>query len=168
MDDYQPTSRSDLWHGFILAMAWLAVIAAGVCTISGQGFLITFIAVIGGTLLTGGVCLAWLTRWASNKKARPGQFGVASLFFLVTLVAIYLATVRFVSDSLAVHLASRPPTASEQFARYWLVLPVALVCLVVAMISVPIMLRLLEAIMWFAVWLVRHPQTRHWAKKLRR
>ncbi|HJT35907.1 MAG TPA: hypothetical protein VJ783_28015 [Pirellulales bacterium] len=148
-------------------MAWLAGIAAGVRTISGQGFLITFAAVIGGTLLTSGVCLAWLTRWASNKEARRGQFGVASLFFLVTLVAIYLATVRFVSDSLRVHLASRAPIAGVQFDLYWLVVPVALVCLVVAMISVPIVMRLLEALMWFAVWLVRHPQTRHWMKKLR-
>lgn len=44
--------------------------------------------------------------------------------------------------------------------------PAALVCLLAAINSVPIVLRLFEALLWFAVWLVRHPLTRYCVKKL--
>lgn len=166
MDDYQPTSRRGLWHGFIVGMAWLAGIAAGVSSISGHSFLTTYLAVVCGTLFTGGLCLAWLARWALNKKARGGQFGVASLFFLITLIAVFLSAVRLLFVSFQALLAKQDLDIAQ--LPSWVMLPIGLVCLLVVLISVPVVLRLLEAVMWFAVWVVRHPATRRCAKCFRR
>lgn len=144
MDDYQPTSRLVLWRRFLLGMFWLAVIAAGGSTIAECGFLTAYLVVICGALFSGALCLAWLIRWTLNENARAGQFGIASLFFLMTLLAVYFAAVRF----LLVHAGppgGQPPPAAL------IVVPTAFTCLLAAICSIPFVLGIFEALLWFAV-----------------
>ena len=138
--------------GGLCYLALVAVLLSGVTTVA---FWPMFLAVLAGAAFCTGLALFWLTRWAVREDGRPRQFSLGSLFFLTTFVAIYCAVVRWLVVNSWPRLSS-PPPAGEQFL--W----VGIGCLFLAAISIPIVFGMAESLVWFGVWLVRHPRVRRW------
>jgi hypothetical protein len=164
--EYQPTTRGLLWIRFLLGMAWMATIASGLTLLNGSPlslgtFMPMYGATVFGALVTAGLALAWLTRWAKNAKARTGQYAIGSLFFLMTFAAIFFASVRWVVGCAEAHLRQALPWNA--------VAVIGFVCMLVVAFTFPAVLAITEPLLWFGVWLVRWPPARPvWRLFLRR
>lgn len=132
--------------------------AAGVSQVTGQSFFGAYLALLCSALFASAVALAWLIRWASKKENRERQFGLGSLFFIITLLAIYFAGMSAIMRGMAWHETARLPAGTRQ-PPAWLIVPLGIYCSVLILISVPLVMGIVEALMWFAVWLVRRPAT---------
>lgn len=152
------STRTQLWSRFVVGMAWLAIMAVGVSLMTGQSFFGAYLAVLCSALFASAVALAWLIRWASKEENRERQFGLGSLFFFVTLLAICFAGMSAILRGMAVHETAGLPAGTRQ-PPAWLIVPLGIYCLVLILISVPFVMGIVEALMWFAVWLVRRPTT---------
>lgn len=157
---WSPTSRARLWIRFFGGMLWLAILAAGLAGLSGYRFIIVYPATVAASLAAAGVILSWLTRWAMNRKAQKGQFGIGSLFYLTTLAAMYLAAIRWVVIQIE---------AQAQDTLHWPgVISVGFFGTFVIVITCPAVFGLTEALLWFAVWFVHWPPARPLLKRLLR
>jgi hypothetical protein len=150
----RPSSRLRLWFGFLAGLLYLALVAGIFCLITGSPFPLVFAAVVAGSLFCGGLGLAWITLWAVRKDARLGQFTVGSLLFLMVFVAIFFGMVRW----LATRIAEQDGAPDDLFMFAWF----TVMCLVLTGVAIPLVLRMTEAVLWAAVWLVRRPAVRHW------
>ncbi len=155
-----PISRLDRWSGFLTGVAWTAAVAIVLSLNTQCAFPLAFAAVLGGFLVCGGLGLWWLTLWARQKNGRLGQFGVGSLLFLMVYAAIFFGTVRWI-----VVRASTQWRGADSVGLFCVV---ALICLLVALISVRFVLGMSEAVLWAAVWLVNRPQVRRWIRGWRK
>ena len=140
------------WFRFLVGLGWTATVASVFSRSTYCPFPFAFNAVLGCFLVGGGLGLWWLTLWARQKNARLGQFGIGSLLFLLVFAALFFGTVRWIVD-----LGPQADNA-EAFCIC------ALVCLVLAAISIPFVLLMGEAVIWAAVWLVNRPQVRRWIR----
>jgi hypothetical protein len=150
----KPTSRDDLWYRFLAGLAYTGLVASLLSTSTRCAFFFTFAAVFSGFLVCGGLGLWWLTLWARQKDARPGQFGIGSLLFLMVFGAIFCGTVRWIVVRVA-EQQSQPESAG-------LFCIVALICLPLTLVSIPVVLRMMEGVLWTAAWFVKRPQVRRW------
>lgn len=133
-------------------MLWLAFIAGGLAGLSGYPFVIVYAATVCASLVAVGVGLAWLTSWAMNRKARRGQFGIGSLFYLTTLAAMYLAVIRW----LVIQVEAR-----AQYTLGWPgVMSVALFSSFFMVVTCPAVLGIIEALLRFGVWFLHWPPAR--------
>ena len=145
----EPTSRRRLWMRFIGGMVWLAFVAGGLWGLSGYPFAAVYAVTVCASLVAAGVAIAWLTHWATNRNARRRQFGIASLFYFITLTSMYLAVVRWV----VVHLEAR-----AHVIHHWpTVVMVGLWTTLVMVASCPIVFGITEALLRCAVWFL------HWS-----
>lgn len=146
------TVHRRLWFRFLTGLAYTALIANvfSVCTNCTYPF--AFVAVLGSFFLYGGLGLWWLTLWARQRDARPGQFGVGSLLLLMVFAAMFLGTVRWI----VVQVSQQWPQ-SDGIGVFCIF---AVICLLLACISIPFILWMSEAMLWAAVWFVRRPQVR--------
>ena len=140
------------WFRFLVGLGWTATVASVFSLSTYCPFLFAFNAVLGCFLVGGGLGLWWLTLWARQKNARLGQFGIGSLLFLLVFAALFFGTVRWIVDL--------GPQADNAVAFC----VCALICVVLAAISVPFVLFMGEAVLWAAVWLVKRPQVRRWIR----
>lgn len=150
--EWKPTSRARLWTRFFGGLLWLALLAGGLAAMSDYPFMIVYPATVGASLVAAGVGLAWLTQWAMNRKARKGQFGIGSLFYVTTLAAMYLAAIRWV----VVQIEARMQDTLDWPG----VMTVGLFTTFVMVITCPAVFGMTEALLWFAVWLVHWPPAR--------
>jgi hypothetical protein len=137
---------------FFGGLAWLCLLAFVLSAVLQASFWAVLLGLFLVMLLVGGLAFWWLTLWALRKDGRLGQFGIGSLLFLTLFVAIYLSAVRWLITML--------PGAPVQGCSF---LIVALIGLVPVAISIPILLPMLDAILWAAVWLknrFQQPNTR--------
>jgi uncharacterized membrane protein YidH (DUF202 family) len=104
-----------------------------------------------------GLALAWLTLWGERRDSRLGQFGVGSLLFLAVYIAMYCGVVRWVWTTESERAGSDPQD-------YVALGAIAAVCLVVGLVGIPFLVRMTEALLWGAVWLLNHP----WVRSRRR
>jgi hypothetical protein len=149
---HAPTSHRQRWYRFLAGLAWATAVASLLSRGTQCTFPFAFAAVLGGSFVCGGLGLWWLTLWARQKDGRLGQFGVGSLLFLMVYAAIFFGTVRWI-------VALRPQADNiETFCIC------ALVCLFLALISIPFVLGTSEAVLWAAVWFVNLPQVRRWIR----
>jgi hypothetical protein len=147
---------------FLGGLCYLAFVAFVLSAVTTVAFGPMFLAVLAGAAFCTGLALFWMTRWAMREDGRPRQFSLGSLFFLTTFVAIYLAAVRWLVVNLRWPSSSGPPAADEQSRLF---IGVGIGCLFLAAISIPIVLGMAEALVWFGVWLVRRPVLRRWLSR---
>jgi hypothetical protein len=148
-----PRTRSELWFRFLAGLAWLAFVAFALAVATSASYPLVFAGVLGGVVVCSSLGLTWLTLWARRKDSRLGQFGIGSLLFLTVYAALFFGTVRWILVRFAAQ-ANRSPNSGEAF------LIVAAICLVVAIVSVPVVLAMTEAVLWAAVWLARRAPIR--------
>jgi hypothetical protein len=149
--------RRRLWWQFVWGMLWIAIWAGLVSLATQTSFAIVMPSMVALALCGGAIAVFWLARWA-ERDARGGQFGIASLLLLVVYIACFLAAVRWcliVTHQARQLTADLEPTLLE-FAM------TSLFGLVILYISLPILLVLLDSVMWSAVWLLKRP----WFKAL--
>lgn len=150
--------RSQLWLRFIAGMAWLAVMADLLSILSDRPFAVVYAVTVGASLFCSGLALAWLYRWALNKTARERQFGISSLLFATTFIAIYFAGVRWAAAQVEARVHEQLP---------WQALAAVVVGWTAFIgVTCPFVLWVTEALLWFAVWLVRWPPAKRFARHL--
>lgn len=156
--------RGRLWWQFVWGMLWIAIWAGLVSLATQTSLAIVMPAMLALALGGGAIAVFWLARWA-QRDAPGGQFGIASLFLLMVYIAAYLASVRWCL--VATHQARqlRLPKAELTAELEPSLLEFAMTSLfglVVLYIFLPILLGLLDSVMWSAVWLLKRP----WVKAL--
>jgi hypothetical protein len=152
------TRRRLCWQ-FIWGMLWIAAWAVLVSLATQTPFWIIIPAMLALSLGGGALAVFWLARWA-ERDAPSGQFGIASLFLLMVYIAAFLSSVRWCL--VAAHQArlQRFPTAELPTDLEPTLLEFAMTSLfglVMLYISLPILLGLLDSVMWSAVWLLKQP-----------
>ena len=152
-------SRRRLCWQFIWGMLWIAAWAGLVSLATMTPFWIIMPAMLALALGGGAIALFWLARWA-ERDAPSGQFGIASLFLLMVYIAAFLSSLRWCL--IASHQARqrRFPTAELSTDLEPTLLEFAMTSLfglVMLYISLPILLGLLDSVMWSAVWLLKRP-----------
>ena len=130
-----PTGRTVLWFRFLTGLGYLALVAVVLSGLTSHGFLIVFPAVVCGALFCSAVVLFMLTRWAVREESRFGQFGIGTMLILTGLVSMYFAAVRWL-------MVGRSPGSGEDLGF----LGIALVCLVLAVVSIPFVLGMAESL----------------------
>jgi hypothetical protein len=145
-------------------MLWIAIWAGLVSLATQTSFAIIMPSMLALALGGGATAVFWLARWV-ERDAPGGQFGIASLLLLMVYIASFLASVRWCL--IVTHQARQPrfpkteltaelePTLLE-FAM------TSLFGLVILYVSLPILLGLLDSVMWSTVWLLKRP----WFKAL--
>ncbi len=96
-----------------------------------------------------------------REDARTTQFTLGSIFFVTVFAAIYLGLVRWLvveSSRAGVVGAGQELVAFAGFA---------VLCLLLAAISFGLFLRMAEALVWLAVWVLRRPGVRRWLAQRR-
>ena len=89
------------------------------------------------------------------------QFRLASIFYFMTLAAMYLAFIRWIMVQIETRMGEE---------RVWESLPweavvgIAVGLTLFLLVTLPWVLHLAESLMWLAVWLVRWPPTRRCLK----
>ncbi|HWB11853.1 MAG TPA: hypothetical protein VG826_21665 [Pirellulales bacterium] len=143
------------------AAAWLAVIAAILTGLSRNSFLVMYAATVCGALATSALALMWLLPWAMNTEAPRKQFRLASAFYFMTLVAVYLAAIRWVVVQVERQMAQEGVRESLPWQA---VMAMGAGVTLFLVITYPWVLRLAESLMWLAVWIVRWPPARRCLK----
>lgn len=154
----QRARRMRSWVG---GLAYLAIVASIFSGVTGVGFIPVFLALLSGAIVCTTLALIWLTRWALREDGRTRQFTLGSIFFVTVFAAIYLGLVRWLvveSTRAGVIGAGQELVAFAGFA---------VLCLLLAAISIGLFLRMAEAFVWFAVWIVRRPRVRRWLARRR-
>ncbi|HVW36897.1 MAG TPA: hypothetical protein VHB99_06315, partial [Pirellulales bacterium] len=95
--------------------------------------------------------------WAQRQNSLPGQFTIGSLLFATCFAAIFFAAVRWLGSN----LAFIPPRSSPSGSVYF---GVAFSSLLIVVISIPIVLGMLDALLRMASWLLRQPAVRPWVR----
>ncbi len=138
---------------FLGGSFYLAVIAMGFSGATKIGFPLAFLVVICGALFCCGLALAWMIGAVLCEDARPRQFGIRSLLFLTVYVSLFFGVVRW--------LANYAPNAPRS-------LPIiAVFCLVLGVISAPMLVFWTESLVWLAVWVVRRDCVQSWLAQRR-
>jgi hypothetical protein len=112
----------------------------------------------------GAIAVLWLARWA-ERAAPGGRFGIASLLLLMVYIAAFLASVRWCLIATQQARQQGFPKAESTVELEPTLLEFAMTSLfglVILYISLPILLGLLDSVMWSAVWLLKRP----WFKAL--
>ncbi len=162
--------RRRLRRQFIIGMLWLSIWAGLVSFGTETSFwlvlLVVFLLAIGG----GAIALFWLARWA-ERNAPGGQFSIASLFLAMIFVAAFLSCIRWTLVASASARLNRFPATQLgenleptlfEFAM------TSLFALAMLCASLPIVLGLLDSVMWSAVWLIKRPGFRAFAVRFLR
>ena len=152
-EPYQPPSRATRVVRFAGGIAWLAFVALLAAMYTQTAFAPAFAIVLGGALACGVLALAWLTLWAQRRNSIAGQFTIGSLLFATCFAAVFFAAVRW----LGANWAFGPRHASPSGASYF---GIAVGCLLVLAISIPIVFGMLEALLRLAIWLMHLPAVR--------
>ena len=150
---YRPPSRAMRVARFAGGIAWLAFVALFAAMYTRTAFAPVFAVVLGGALACGVLALAWLTLWAQRRNSIAGQFTIGSLLFATSFAAIFFAAVRW----LGTNWAFGPRPASPSGASYF---GIAVGCLIVLAISIPIVFGMLESLLRLAIWLMHLPVAR--------
>jgi hypothetical protein len=145
-------------------MLWVAIWAGLVSLATQTSFAIVMPSMLALALGGGAIAVFWLARWA-ERAAPGGQFGIASLLVLMVYIATFLAAVRWCL--IATHQArqQRFPKAELTAESEPTLLEFAMTSLfglVILYIFLPILLGLLDSVMWSVVWLLKRP----WFKAL--
>lgn len=150
--------RSQLWLRFMAGLAWLAVMAELLSRLADRPFAVVYAVTVGVSLFASGLALTWLYRWALNENSRERQFGISSLLFATTFIAIYFAGVRWAAAQVEARVHEHLP---------WQALAAIIVAWTVFIgVTCPFVLWITEALLWFAVWLVRKPPVKRLARHL--
>jgi hypothetical protein len=145
-------------------MLWIAIWAGLVSLATQTSFAIVMPCMVALALSGGAIAVFWLARWA-ERDAPGGQFGIASLLLLVVYIASFLAAVRWcliVTHQARQQRFSKAELTADLEPSLLEFAMTSLFGLVTLYISLPILLGLLDSVMWSAVWLLKRP----WFKAL--
>jgi len=145
----------------LFGIGYLALVSLGLSEIFRYPFAWVFLGVVVGALSLSALALTWATLWARRRDSRLGQFGIASLFFLTVFVAVFFAAVRWITDRIATD-APRGVGGDTLFGS------VAITCLMVTLFAIPLMIGVIEALLWTGVWVIRRPWMQRWLAVRRR
>lgn len=161
----RPHSGPPFWKSafrFVAGLGYLALVAVVLSGLTAAPFLRVFLAVALVAAFLTTLVLIWLTRWAMREDGRRGQFGLASLLFLTTLVAVCLAVVRWVVVS------ANPLRRDGQWSsELTIFLFTGALFLLLATLALPFLAGMAESLVWLAVWFVRRPLVRGWLSRRR-
>lgn len=152
--DQTSKSRSRLAWQLAVGIFYLAMVSTLLAKFTDGSFWIVFAAVVSGAVFTGTVILTWATLWALRQDTRKNQVSIQTLLFLMTVVGAYLGVVRLLADLGGDRLGAGSAS----------LLSVAVFCLVLTVLSLPVMVLIMESLVWFAAWLVRGPWIQRWLK----
>ena len=138
---------------FLGGVLYLAAIAAMFSAATGSGFVPMFLAVACGALFVCGLALVWAFGAPFREDIRPRQFGISSLLFLTVYVSLYFGVVRW--------LVINSPDAEDELPF------IAGFCLVLTLVSVPVLIIWTESLVWLAVWMVRRDCIQSWLLRRR-
>ena len=158
MPPFDPPSASTLWRRSVGGLAYLGFVALILSRLTGKPFLLVLLGLLFGVFFSGGVALVWLVRWALRQESRVGQFSIASLLLVTAFAAAFFGAVRW----LVTNVDDRQ--VPGRFGPVY----VAIVCVFLAGIGIPVVLYLVEAFVWLAAWLVRRPAVQRWLARRRR
>lgn len=150
---FQPPSRGLIAGRLIGGFGWLALLAFVSSALTKTNFVPVFAIVCAGALASGALALAWLTLWAQRENSLARQFTIGSLLFATCFAAIFFAAVRWLGSNLAFLPQRTSPAGSTYFG-------VAIGCLLVFAISIPIVFGMLDSLLRLAIWLLRQPAVR--------
>jgi hypothetical protein len=145
-------------------MLWITIWAGLVSLATQTSFAIVMPAMLALALGGGAIAVFWVARWA-ERDVPGGQFGIASLFLLMVYIAAFLASVRWCLIATHQGRQQRFPKAELTDELEPTLLEFAMTSLfglVILYISLPILLGLLDSVMWSVVWLLKRP----WFKAL--
>ena len=145
--DQTTKSRSRLAWQLAVGIFYLGIVSTLLAEFTNGSFWIVFAAVVSGAVFTGTVILTWATLWALRQDTRKNQFSIQTLLFLMTVSAVYLGVVRLLADLGGDRLGAGSAS----------LLSIAVFCLVLTVLSLPVMVLIMESLVWFAAWLVRRP-----------
>lgn len=147
--------------------------ATGLHFLSGWPLWLAACAVVGVTFAMTCLCLLTLAMWTRQAGRRLGRFGIRFVLLLTLSVAVFMAIVRQLAELVAQAAsdvstqftdgghASRPPDLYS-----FLFASLAALCVTVAF-GIPVMICMLEAVVWFGVWLIRMPFVQWWLRRRR-
>lgn len=127
-----------------IGLGYLALAAVVLSTIADTPFLATWLAVLTGAIFLTTLLLVCLTRWATRDDLRDKQFSLATLLLATTLLAVFLALVRW--------LVLRNPDFPRGDVLF---LMFAGLCLAMLACALPGALFIADAAIWLAVWILR-------------
>jgi uncharacterized membrane protein YidH (DUF202 family) len=125
------------------------LLATIVSAVTGTRFVVAFASILTLGLGCGAVSLAWMLRSATEAETQFDRFSLGSLFFLTFYFAVFSAAVRWLVVTAAEHLRAAEPPGIRVFAS------VGVGMLLAVMASVPIVLAMLDALIWIAVDVLR-------------
>ena len=158
MPAFDRPSASTLWRRSVGGLAYLGFVALIMSGLTGKPFLLVLLGLLFGVFFSGGVALVWLVRWALRQESRVGQFSIASLLLVTAFAAAFFGAVRW----LVTNVDHRQ--VPGRFERVYVVV----VCVFLAGIGIPVVLCLMESLVWLAAWLVRRPAVQRWLASRRR
>ena len=148
-------ARVKLVWQFVGGLLYLGVVSLLLTGLTEGHFLIVFAAVTSGVVFTGTMLLVWATSWALRADTRRNQFSISTLLLLTTILAVYLGVIRLLADL----SGERFGAGGNKF------LAVAVICLVMTGVSLPVLAFFLESLVWLAAWLVRWPWVQKWIRR---
>lgn len=159
MRDPEPSPLyARLTFQFVISMAYLSLVCAGISEVTRTSFILTLTVVLTGILFTATAFLVWLALRIVRKQDRRGQFSIATMLFLTFLVAIYLGVIRLFAELIAPTLGPNEPPSFQLAAT---------ICLVLTIISIPFLLVLMDGFVWLAAWIVRRSWVQERLRRLR-
>jgi hypothetical protein len=148
-------------------MLWLSIWAGLVSFSTDTPFWLVLLAVFFLAVGGGAVAVFWMARWAERNEP-GGQFSIASLFLAMVYAAVFLSCIRWTLVASQQARLNRFPTTRLgegleptlfEFAM------TSLFALAMLYVSLPIVLGLLDSVMWFVVWLIKRPGFRAFAAR---
>lgn len=143
-------------------LGWLFICTLVVASTTGYSVALVATVLLLGSLVCGGLPLWWLTGWAMRRESRVGQFTVRSLLFVTLYAAVFLGFVRWIVVAGRAHGAF---PVSQDLGKT--VAFVTLICLMLLVISLPVLICMTEVVLWGAVWLLKRPAVRRWRRARR-
>ncbi len=143
-----PSGRPSLWTLATRTAGALAYLGLASLLLSGvtrRPFLPVMAGVLIGVLFVAGVTLVWMARWALRDSSRAGQFSIASVLLVTAFAAGFFGAVRWLVTNLDGGRVKEPEDVGA----------VAILCVFLALVGIPMVLFLMEGLVWLAAWIVR-------------
>lgn len=153
-----------MYNQLVLGAVWFAFWAMVLWELTDRlhRFLTVFAGLLTLALSVAGLAVFQMAAWASHRDARAGRFGIASLLLLTLFSGVFLGLVRWLAVAANHKFAGNEPIAASVF------LATGVGTFVVCLASTPIVLGMLDSLIWISVWLLRRPWVRRAGSNLRR
>ncbi|MGD9720469.1 MAG: hypothetical protein AB7O59_24835 [Pirellulales bacterium] len=142
---------------FVIGLAWSLAVSALVANATGYAWPIVFVVILIASLGCSLLLAAWSAGWYAREMPHRGRYNIAFLLILTFVLGVGCALVRWVV------LAPRWQRArGAELPGFDAYVGAAVACLLLAGTSLPLVLGLLDSLVWMLVWLLRRPWLKRW------